>query len=309
MARSADWRDDISGALTTGGTSTAYTLTTNASLSGNGLCPSSTTPPDGTMIGIRASVANGTAAGMTVDSCVSYPLQSPAGTALPAGTLIAATPYRMQFNLANLSWVIEGLTGNPYSVPLGGLLASTSTTVPNSNFILPAGQCISTTTYAAYWVQQGSPASGGCAGGQFAVIDLRGRVPAALDNLNGSAANRLTSSSTGCGTAFTSVGAVCANGTEGYALIAAQIPPINSSGNNTVSVATTVSNVVFGTLVTTGVAAGGTSVTLGTSGGIVAGAVGSQGVNSIGVTSTGTSGTAHPQIQPTIGVSYFLRVI
>jgi hypothetical protein len=74
--------------------------------------------------------------------------------------------------------MLRDFFGNPYTVPLGGLLAYTGTTAPNSNFILPAGQCLSTTTYAAYWALLGSPASGTCTGGQFKVVDIRGKVPA-----------------------------------------------------------------------------------------------------------------------------------
>lgn len=310
MARAAEWRDDISGSVTTGGTSTAYTLATNQATGGNAI---GSPPTDGQMLAFRASVTNGTSATMTVDGGTTYALQSPAGTALPAGTIIAGTPYRMQFNLANTSWVIEGITGNPYAVPLGAIIWSTSTTAPNSNFVAPSGQCLSTTTYASYWVQQGSPASGSCAGGQFQIIDMRGRVPAALDTLNASAANRLTNSATGCGTAMTSIGATCANGLEGSAISLAQMPV--HSHANTVSETAHRHATIDGGLY-------GTQYSVGPSGSQYNGAAGSYQSIDLRTQQTGTatagvtisnanagSGTARPNVQPTIGLIPYLRVI
>lgn len=300
MARTADWRDDISGSVVAGGTSTAYTMTTNASVSGNGIASPAL---DGQMLAFRAAATNGSAATLTVDGGTAYPLQTAAGTAAPAGTIVSGTPYRVSFSLASLAWVIEGGQGNPYAVPLGGLLPYTGTTAPNSNYILPAGQCISTTTYAAYWALMGSPASGACPGGQFAVIDMRGRVPAALDNLNGSAISRMTSSATGCGTSFTSVGAVCANGNESETLTIAMIPA--HTHINTLSDP-------GHTHVISSLAAGGTfggstvaNVYNGLSGN------GATNANTTGVTITNASaggGGAHSKVMPVIAVTYLLRV-
>lgn len=310
MARAAEWRDDISGSVTTGGTSTAYTLATNQAVGGNAI---GSPPTDGQMLAFRANATNGTAATMTVDGGTTYPLQAPAGTALPAGTLISGTPYRMQFNVANSAWVIEGLTGNPYAVPLGAILLSTAPSAPNSNFVAPSGQCLSTTTYAAYWVQQGSPASGGCPGGQFAIIDMRGRVPVALDTLNASAANRLTSAATGCGTAMTTVGASCSNGTQNKTIVTLNLPaytPAGTIGNvigagsaNNNGGAIEVKRLVTKVSGTGPMGYGGTS-----SGGDV-------GNSDMTVTSTFT-GTAQggasqplPSVDPNIGLIPYLRVI
>lgn len=293
MARAAEYRDDISGALTLGGTSTVYTLTTNQGLNA--------TPTTGQMIAFKPNVTNGSAATLTTDGGTAWPLQSTAGTALPSGSILAGTPYRASFS--GTAWVLEGGYGNPYAVPLGGLLASTIGTAPNSNFILPAGQCISTTTYATYWVAMGSPASGACAGGEFAVIDMRGRLPLALDNLNGTAANRYTSSGTGCGTAMTSIGAVCANAAESSSVLQANLPSVNFvvAAGQTVSVSSV--NYVTGL---NGAGSGGiprdaaNQLTALTSTGTV---------TSTGTAASGGSGTAMSRAPHVIGLSYFLRVI
>lgn len=289
MARAAEYRDDISGALTLGGTSTAYTLTTNQGLA--------SVPTTGQMIAFKPNVDNGAAATLTTDGGTTYPLQLTAGTALPSGTILAGTPYRASFS--GTAWVMEGGYGNPYSIPLGSILWSTAPTAPNSSFVAPSGQCISTTTYAAYWVQQGSPASGACPGGQFAIIDMRGRVPVALDTLNASAANRLTSSATGCGTAMTTVGASCANGTQGKTLVTANLPPYTP----TTASATTSS--VFRNY--TVPAAGGEHFVVGQASGD--GATGAGNNTVVTMNPQGGVSQVLPSVDPNIGLIPYLRIL
>jgi hypothetical protein len=190
-------------------------------------------------------------------------------------------------------------------------MESTIGTPPNSNFILPAGQCISTTTYAAYWVALGSPASGTCPGGQFAVIDMRGRFTVALDNLNGTPANRMTNAATGCGTAMTTMGAVCANGAEGSLISLAQLPTGITSANAAQSITVATANHIP---ISTTNWAGTTTLSSSITGiAFTAGSVGDlqsmSGSNAISVTSNNTSGALRPNIPPTIGVYKFLRVL
>jgi hypothetical protein len=300
MARAAEYRDDISGALTLGGTSTVYTLTTNQTLC---TAPASTTTPvTGQMIAFTPNVTNGVAATLTTDACSAFPLQSTAGTALPAGSILAGTPYRSKFS--GTAWVMEAGYGNPYNVPLGSMLPSTLTVAPNSNFVIPAGQCLSTTTYSAYWAALGSPASGTCAGGQFRIVDLAGRVPAGLDTMPGfPAANRLTAGG-GCGTAMTSVGAVCANATQQIAVGTTNLPSLIPAGTVTLG-----GNYPFG----------GSSINVNTTsasatvwdrtpaayssfgGGVL--------TASFSGTQMGGTSVPLPTIMPVIGLTYFLRVI
>lgn len=299
MARAAEYRDDISGVLTLGGTSTAYTLTTNQGLA--------SVPTTGQMIAFKPNVDNGAAATLTTDGGTTYPLQITAGTALPSGTILAGTPYRASFS--GTAWVMEGGYGNPYSVALGAIMWSTAPTAPNSSFVAPSGQCISTTTYAAYWVQQGSPASGACPGGQFAIIDMRGRVPAGLDTLNASAAGRLTSSATGCGTAMTSVGAVCANGTEGSVIPLAQLPTgITANGSVTVNAGKNLAGTTGSWTNASEGAGGGATLFAKTDVADVTN-ISSMTNPSVTLTSNNTSGTARPNVQHTIGLIPYLRIL
>lgn len=294
MSVLAAWRSDISGVNTTAGTSTAYTLATLEGVN--------TTPATGQMIAFIANATNGVAPTMTVDTGNTYPIWLN-GAPVPAGSMIALTPYRMSFDAADSVWALESGYGNPYSVPLGAFLDSTLPTPPNSNFILPAGQCISTTTYATYWTSLGSPASGSCPGGQFAVVDLRGRVKASLDNLNGTPANRLTSASTGCGTAMTTMGASCLNGLESFTITNTNLPPYTPAGSVGLSIAAS----VLGTY--TGAFQSGSGANGLTNAGSLTVNFSAASASFSGTAAAGHNSTPFAKIDPNIGVYTFLRVI
>jgi microcystin-dependent protein len=77
--------------------------------------------------------------------------------------------------------------------PTGSVLPFAGSTAP-TNFLLCAGQTVSRTTYADLFAVCGTLYNtGGEAGTDFRLPDLRGRVPAGLDNMGGTAAGRLTS--------------------------------------------------------------------------------------------------------------------
>lgn len=308
MARSAEYRDDISGLLATAGTSTAYTVTTNQGLA--------STPNDGQLLSVTVHATNGTSPTLQADGGTAFAIQSSPGVPVASGTLVLGSPYSMKFSVSNNAWMLKGFYSSPYNVPLGSILWSTITTPPNSNYVAPSGQCVSTTTYASYWVAIGSPPSGACPGGQFVLIDMRGRVPASLDTLNASAANRLTSSATGCGTAMTTVGAVCANGSQSQSLVQLNIPSISANGTNNITVDIVGGNIPFNN--------GGTvtSVTGGGGGNTVPNAFGGSGwINApslsksqtVSVTSTNTAGgaTGNPfsAVMPTIGLIPYMRIL
>jgi hypothetical protein len=293
MAALAGWRNDISATNTTAGTSTAYTLTTSEGVN--------TTPVNGQMLSFIANATNGAAPTLTVDGGNTYPIWLN-GSAAPSGTLVAGTPYRVAFSNSNSAWLLEAGYGSPFTVPLGALLWSTAPTAPNSNFVAPSGQCISTTTYAAYWVQQGSPASGACPGGQFAIIDMRGRVAAALDTLNASAANRITV--TGCGTAFNTVGTACTAG-ETQTLITANLPPYTPSGS--IITGTT----EFNAANVSSASGGGNSVTTGGFSATNPLILNAATYTGWGFTGTAQGGTSTPfsKLQPMIGLIPYLRIL
>jgi hypothetical protein len=303
MAREAEQRDDMSGLLLTSGTASAYTVTTNQGMQ-------TPTPVNGQTIAITVNATNAAGVTLSVDSGNPYPIQSSAGQGVPVGTLVAGSPYTMKFSTSTNAWMLHNFFAQTLAVPLGALIPTTLAAVPNSNFVIANGQCISTTTYSGYWAALGSPAPGICSAGLFQIIDMRGYVPAGLDTMPGaSAAGRLTSAATGCGTAMTSVGAVCANGSQSHTLVTLEMPshthgytePNGGTGHNHPNSSFPSSGV---TANTTQIASAGlgyisdSSKSLGTT----------NAPTGISINNTGGGG-AHAIVQPTIGVVYLLRVL
>lgn len=221
MAALAKFRDDITGALATSGTSSAYTLTTNQNYN-----PSAgTVLTDGLTISVRPHATNAAGATLNVDSTAAVPVRTVSGQSIPAGYLIAGTPYRFYYNLSNNEWIVFGAFGNPYGIPIGGFLDYLSTTPPNSNFVLPFGQALSRTIYAALFAMTGTAFGVGDGSTTFNIIDLRGRTIFGLDNMGGTAANRVTTA--GCGIDGTTVGA--AGGAQSVTLLQSALPNVSST--------------------------------------------------------------------------------
>jgi hypothetical protein len=98
MASAAMWRDDNAGMITTGGTSTAYTATSNQSL---GLV-------DGTTITLQMSATSGASPTLNVDSGGAKAIQGVSGTAIPTGALISGSVYRFTYRTSPDAWIVHG---------------------------------------------------------------------------------------------------------------------------------------------------------------------------------------------------------
>lgn len=158
--------------------------------------------------------------------------------------------------------------------PTGSVLPFAGSTAP-TNFLLCAGQTVSRTTYADLFAVCGTLYNtGGEAGTDFRLPDLRGRVPAGLDNMGGTAANRLTS------TVLTSSNTLGATGgTQTHTLTTAEMPSHD--------------HFLFATKSTVG----GANVYFG------------QGADVQGQTSSATGGGgAHLNTQPTVVLSYIIKI-
>lgn len=291
MAALAAWRNDISAVNTSAGTSSAYTLTTSEGVTA--------TPSDGQMLSFMAHTTNAVNATLTVDGGTTYQLKFN-GANVGAGVIVTGTPYRVAFKSS--AWNLEAGYGNPYNISLGGYLYTSVSTAPNSNFVAADGSCISRTTYAAYFALV-STTYGACDGTTtFGVPDMRGRVAAMLDG----GANRLTNASTGCGTAFTALGATCANGTQSKTLITANLPPYTPAGTVAITsialntrgdgpaAANTQASLFLGNTTETAFLANSQPFASGTA-------------TFTGTAQGGTS-QALPSIQPTYGVNVFVRI-
>lgn len=291
MAVIAAWRNDISASNTTGGTSSAYTLTTAEGVT--------STPTTGQMISFIAHTSNAVNATLTVDGGTTYNLKI-FGANIPAATLVANTPYRVSF--IGGAWVLEAGYASSYNIPLGGYLESSVNTAPNSNFVAADGSCISRTTYAAYFALV-STTYGACDGvSTFGVPDRRGRVAAMLDG----GANRLTNAATGCGTAFTTMGVSCANGAQSNTLVTSNLPPYTPSGSVASTPSTGSRDVMSSPPGNTGSVPGG--------GALLAFFIAGTTSTALTVSSTftgtaqGGTSTAFSNVPPNYGVAVFVRI-
>lgn len=301
MARAAEYRDDISGSINTSGTDTAYTATTSQGFP--------TIPVDGQLLAITVHATNGVNPTLTVDGGTTYPIVTESGTGVASASLIAGTPYSMKFSVGHSAWFLMNFYRSPYNIPLGGLLPSTFASPPNSNFLKPYGQCISTTTYHDYWLGLGSPASGACPGGQFAIIDLRGRGLAGADNMGGVSAGRLTNAGSGVdGNTLLAVG-----GGQFQSILKVNLPNTTFAftGNaGTVTVNSTGNNVLTGTYVGTAIVGTGASGPYSMfAGGASSFLFSSGSFTPSGTVSSGGSGQPLVTVPPVGVVNLFLRVL
>jgi len=287
MAATAKYRDDISGAITTGGTSTAYTITsfevfdTLAHLSGQ-------------VIAFTPHTTNGATVMLNVDGLGAKPLRSAPSVELQAGMLVQGTPYVALYNNSDAAFYLRGIIGNPYNIPLAGGMDFWGTTVPNSSFAFPIGQAISRTTYSTLFAIMSTTYGVGDGSTTFNLPDKTGRVSAMKE----ATGTRLT----------TAVGGVdggtmgSAAGGQSQTLTLSQLPTgITSTGSVTSTDSVLKAN-------------GSGNVAVGN------GAPSNLGITYISpsnaaLTSTGTftsnntSGAAHPIVQPTISCNYILRII
>jgi microcystin-dependent protein len=289
MAATAKYRDDIAGAIVTGGTSTAYTVLsyevfdTLAHLNGQ-------------MIAFTPHTTNGATVTLNVDSLGPKPLRSAPNVELLAGTIIQGTPYMVIYNNSDGAFYLQGFYGNPYNVPLLGGLDFWDIVTPNSSFIFPAGQAISRTTYAAAFARWGTTYGAGDGSTTFNVPDKTGRISAMKEVT----ATRLTPSY--FGGSSTTLGSV--GGAESRTLVAANLPPYTPAGTNSPSSTSTPFSVI-NSVNTTGSQQGVTVVGIG--GNIGGGTAASQIFT--GTAAPGQMSAPVATVQPTIICNYIIRII
>jgi microcystin-dependent protein len=289
MASTAAFRDDISGAILTTGTSTAYAVSsfqvfdTLAHLNGQ-------------MIAFTPHATNGATVTLNVDGLGAKPLRSAPSAELLAGVLIQGTPYIAVYNSSDAAFYLHGFYGNPYNVPLLGGMDYWDDTAPNSSFIFPRGQAISRTTYAAAFAKMGTRFGAGDGTTTFNVPDKSGRVSAMTETV----ATRLTP--TYFGGTSTTIGQ--SGGLESHTLTTAQLA--SHTHANTLS---DPGHVHQENLVTGGGGAswpaGGTASSATLPGPNTASAVTGITINN----AAQGGGGAHNNVQPTIVCNYILRII
>lgn len=101
MASLAKWRDDLYG-LTTGGTSTAFTVTTNATYATAALM-------SGAVFTIIPNATSGATPTLAVDGLTARALNVSTGVAIPTGALKSGTPYLIKYVHATTEFIVLGV--------------------------------------------------------------------------------------------------------------------------------------------------------------------------------------------------------
>ena len=296
MASVAKWRDDISGILVSGGSGTAYTITSNQVIAAN---------TNGMTVQFTPGTTNTGAVTLSVDGQTAQPLRFRTGVDLPSGVLISGSLYQATYRSSVSEWLLHSFDASIYAIPIGGSIDYWGSTAPNSAFVLAQGQAISQATYAALFSLFGTTYNtGGEPGGTFRVPDLVGRVTAMRDA--GSA--RLSSTYFGGNPA--NLGAV--GGIESRSILQANFPSVNFAvSNGALSVTSTVSDVQRSTFGATSLNAstGGSLGAFASSGGNQTGSITSTGTVSSQTAASGGSATPLATVQPTIICNKLLRII
>jgi microcystin-dependent protein len=125
--------------------------------------------------------------------------------------------------------ISSGLAGAVGAVPIGVVNPFAGATAP-SGWLLCAGQAVSRSQYSGLFAVISTTYGAGDGSTTFAVPDLRGRVVAGVDNMGGTAASRLTSTTiTGGGDANGEVGGAQTHTlTSGESGVPAHSHPINN---------------------------------------------------------------------------------
>ena len=297
MASIAKHRDDVAGAIVTGGTATAYTVTSYEAFD---------TPArlNGQIIAFTPHVTNGSIVTLNVDSLGARPLRSAPSTELLAGTLIQGTPYVAIYNNLDAAFYLQSFFGNPYNVPLGAGLDYWGATAPNSAFVIPTGQAISRATYASLFSLFGTTYGPGDGSTTFNLPDKRGRISAAIDPTSG-ILNSFSMTPDG-----NTLGAK--GGGQSVNLAVNQIPSgvlSANAGGIAVNVTGSTGSLVSGAG-SANVAGGGNPIgTAGSTGSVSVTASGTLAAGVVSVTSTNASLQPVNKMPPTILCNYIMRVI
>lgn len=169
MAALRKFGNDISGVIVTAGSETAYTVSSNQSFD-------SLAHLDGQVIAFTPHATNGEAPTLSVDGLAAKPLRAAHGEPLQSNVLLEGTPYVALYSDGNGEFVLQGMTANPYGIPLAAGMDYWADTTPGSAYAFPKGQAISRTAYAKLFALVGTKFGPGDGSTTFNLPDKQERV-------------------------------------------------------------------------------------------------------------------------------------
>lgn len=280
--------DDISGAIVTGGTSTAYTVASYSAFD-------TLAHLSGQIIAFTPHATNGATVTLNVDGLGAKPLRSAPSVELQSNVLIQGTPYVAIYSNADSAFYLHGNAGSTCGVPLLGGMDYWDTVAPSTAFIFPAGQAISRSAFPAAFARWGTTYGSGDGSTTFNVPDKTGRASVMKE----ATATRLTTA--GGGVDGGTMGAT--GGAQNRTLITANLPAYTPTG-------TVVSTLLNGAI--NGFSTPGTNVGVGgtATGGTLQGIVATMGISSA-FTGIAQGGTSTPVITlpHLIVCNYVIRII
>lgn len=282
MASVKKWFTDTGGSIVTGGTSTAYTVTTNEVLA---------SLVDGMRVTVRLHATNGAAPTLKVDSTAAVAIQAQAGSAVGIGMLLLGGVYEFVYYASGNVWIAVGIFTPAANKFVGEVFSFAGSSVPALSLFC-RGQAVSRTTYAALFVVIGTTYGTGDGSTTFNVPDAQGRTEAGLD---AGATGRLTSHTGGVdGTALGAVG-----GEQAHSLVAAENGPHTHGVTGTTSDPGNHTH-TLPSLIAASASGGALSPSNSGSGAAVTGGSGAHTHTVTGTADLQGSGTAHNNVQPTI---------
>src|SRR6266567_6959953 len=140
MAAVAKWRDDNDGSLVTGGTSTAFTITTNSVYTSLALL-------DGHRLTFKVNATSGAAPTLNVDGLGAKGINHTTGVAIATGALISGSTYTVIYRNSSTEFILEGqVAAIPGNLSIGGTLAVTGVATLTAIPVFTAGIASATAT-------------------------------------------------------------------------------------------------------------------------------------------------------------------
>lgn len=123
MASVAKWRDDNAGTLTTGGTSTAYTVTSNQVFA-------SLAAMSGHTVRLKFNATNGASPTLNVDGLGAKAIVTVTGTAIGTATILANSIYSLTYANGSSEWILDA-GPTVQSFPTGTVMIFGQTAAPS----------------------------------------------------------------------------------------------------------------------------------------------------------------------------------